>query len=381
MRVLLPALAILLSACGSDAPDGLALASPATEASAAEAVGVTVEEVATGLDGPWGLAFLPDGRVLVTERTGQLRVVTLDGDVSAPLAGVPEVHVERQGGLLDVALDPAFEANRLVYLAFSRPGPRGTSATAVGRGRLGEGALEDVEILFTQEGYHGRGFHFGSRIVFGPEGHLFASTGDRFLFGPAQDLSDHLGVIVRLNPDGSVPEDNPFVGQAGAQPEIWSYGHRNVQSLAFDPATGVLWEAEYGPKGGDELNRIEAGVNYGWPEVSWGDNYDNTPIPDPPTRPEFTDAVVQWTPVISPSGMAFYTGDVFPSWSGDLLISSLSQQGIVRVEIDGEAVTGQEVIELGRRIRDLEEGPDGHVYVLTDGGSGALWRLSPEAGE
>lgn len=339
---------------------------------------VGVYQVTDGLEHPWGLAFLPDGRLLVTERTGDLRIVNTDGSLSEPITGVPEVVAQRQGGLLDVALAPDFAESNHVYLAYSRPGSGTASTTALGRGVWTGDAIQDFEVLFVQEPEYPNGFHFGSRIAFTPDGqHLFLSTGERNLKDPSQDLGSHLGKLLRLNLDGSVPDDNPFVGQDGAMPEIWSYGHRNIQSLAFHPETGDLWKAEFGPRDGDELNLVQAGANYGWPIVSWGDNYDGSPIPDPPTRPEFTDAVRQWSPVISPSGMNFYTSEVFSEWTGSLFISSLSKRGLVRLEIEGGQVTHEETISLGARIRDVQPGPDGHLYVATDQRNGAVWRLSP----
>ena len=351
---------------------------PTDEVASADAGNVEVSDVAGGLVHPWGMAFLPDGRLLVTERAGDLRIVSTDGTVSDPVAGVPKTYAQRQGGLLDVALAPDFSESGHVYLSYSRPGPGATAATALGRGTMQGDSLAGFEVLFTQDPWLANGLHFGGRIAFAPDGeHVFLTLGERFEFDPAQDLSDHMGTIVRLNLDGSVPDDNPFVGREGAQPEIWSYGHRNVQSAAFHPETGDFWEAEFGPLGGDELNLVTPGTNYGWPVVSWGDNYDNSPIPDPPTRPEFTDALLHWTPVISPSGMNFYTADAFPAWTGSLLISSLTRQGLVRVEIEDGAPTEVESIPLGARIRDVEQGPDGHVYVLTDQRDGHVWRLSP----
>ena len=363
-------------------------ATPATASSTAtqtdaldtEAGPVAVMEIAEGLTHPWGMTFLPDGRMLVTERPGRLRIVSADGTVSDPVAGTPEVRADRQGGLLDVALDPDFETNGFVYLTYSKPGPDGAAATALGRGVMEDGSLTGWEELFVQEPFIESGLHFGSRIAFSPDGHLFLSTGDRGAFDPAQDLGTHLGKMLRLNPDGSVPEDNPFVGEDGVQPEIWSYGLRNAQSLAFHPETGELWEAEFGPRGGDELNRIEPRTNYGWPLVSWGMHYDGRPIPDPPTRPDLTDAITYWSPVISPSGMAFYMGDVFPEWTGSLMISSLTRGGIVRVELTDGAVTHEETIDLGERIREVEAGPDGHIYALTDSPDGRLLRLDPVNG-
>jgi len=332
---------------------------------------IKVETIAQGLERPWGLAFLPDGRMLVTEKPGRLRIVTKDGTISEPIKGVPEVIAERQGGLLDVALDPDFAENGLVYLSYSEPG-EGGAGTAVARGKLGDGSLDNVEIIFRQKPKVDGGLHFGSRLAFDPDGKLFVTLGERFKFDPAQDLSTHLGKIVRINPDGSVPDDNPFVGQEGRLPEIWSYGHRNAQGAAIHPETGKLWETEFGPLGGDEVNIPEAGKNYGWPVVSWGSNYDGTNIPDPPEHPEFTDAIYHWNPVISPSGIAFYTADAIPGWKGNLLLSGLSSQAIVRLDLDGEKVVGEERIPMGKRIRHVAQGPDGAVYALTDQGGEIL---------
>jgi glucose/arabinose dehydrogenase len=340
---------------------------------------IRVEVIARGLDHPWGLAFLPDGQMLVTERPGQLRVITHDGRASAPVQNVPAVYAHGQGGLLDVALDPDFTANRLVYLSYAEPGPNDTASTAVARGQLNQAAtaLDNVTVIFRQEPKVPGGNHFGSRLAFAPDGMLFISTGERFKFEPAQDLSNDLGKIVRIKRDGSIPPDNPFVGKPGARPEIWSYGHRNVQGAAIDPRTGVLWAHEMGPRGGDELNIPQAGRNHGWPLVSAGKHYDGRPIPDPSTRPDFVVAVYQWTPVISPSGMVFYTGNLFPGWRGDILIGGLSAQGIVRVTLDGNRVRGEHRIELGQRIRDVAQGPDGAVYALTDQTDGEILRLFP----
>ena len=326
---------------------------------------IKVETVAKGLERPWGLAFLPDGRMLVTEKGGSLRIVGKDGAISDPVKGVPKVVSQGQGGLLDVALDPDFATNGLVYLSYSEPG-EGGAGTAVARGKLGSGSLDNVEVIFRQKPKVDGGNHFGSRFAFSPDGKLFVTLGDRFKFDPAQDLASHVGKIVRINPDGSVPDDNPFVGQEGRLPEIWSYGHRNAQGAAIHPETGKLWETEFGPLGGDELNIAEAGKNYGWPLVSWGKHYDGTDIPDPPTRPEFTDAIYHWNPVISPSGITFYTADAIPGWKGNLLIAGLSSEAIVRLELDGEKVAGEELIQMGTRIRDVAQGPDGAVYALTD---------------
>jgi len=342
-----------------------------------EAGRIKVETVVNGLDHPWGLAFLPDGRILVTERPGQLRLVSKDGGLSEPLAGVPKVFAKGQGGLLDVVLDPDFKANRLVYLSYAEPGEGGAS-TAVARGKLTDDGLKDVEIIFRQVPKVNGGNHFGSRLAFAPDGKLFVTLGERFQFTPAQDLSNDLGKIVRLNPDGSVPTDNPFVGRNDARPEIWSYGHRNPQGVAIHPKTGKLWESEFGPMGGDELNIPEAGANYGWPVVSWGKHYDGRSIPEPPTQPEFADAIYHWTPVISPSGMTFYTGEAIPGWRDNLLIGGLSSEAIVRLTLDGESVTAEERILMGTRIRDVAQAPDGSVYALTDEDNGKILRLTLE---
>ncbi|MEM1116028.1 MAG: PQQ-dependent sugar dehydrogenase [Bacteroidota bacterium] len=327
---------------------------------------VGVYPVATGLARPWAMAFLPDGRMLVTERTGQLRIVTPDGGVSAPVEGVPEVVARGQGGLLDVALDPDFETDPFVYLTYARPNPDGDgSATAVGRGRFVGDRIEGFEPLFTAEPYMRSRGHFGSRIVFGPEGHLFLTTGERFQFDPSQDLSNALGAVVRIHRDGRIPSDNPFVGEEGVEAAIWSYGHRNIQAAAFD-REGALYVAEMGPLGGDELNRVEVGVNYGWPLVSWGMDYDGELIPNPTTRPDLTDAVSVWSPCIAPSGMAVYDGDVFPGWQGHMFIGSLVYRGIVHVVMEGGEVVDEHLYPIGQRIREVEQGPDGHLYVLTD---------------
>jgi aldose sugar dehydrogenase len=338
---------------------------------------IRIETVASGLAHPWAMAFLPDGRMLVTERPGTLRIVDTEFSLSEPLSGVPEVFAERQGGLLDVAVDPDFESNRRVYLTYAEPGDGGASTVAA-RGVLGEEGLDDVEVIFRQEPKLGGGAHFGSRLVFHDDGTLFVTQGDRRQDELSQDLSNHIGTIVRINPDGSVPDDNPFVADDTARPEIWSYGHRNAQGAALNPETGELWAHEHGPRGGDELNIARAGENHGWPLVSWGNHYDGRPIPDPPTRPQFADAIHYWVPAIAPSGMSFYTGELFPDWHGNLLLGGLVAQAVVRLSLDGNEVIGEERIGLGARVRDVRQGPDGAVYVVTDEPDGRILRLAPD---
>jgi glucose/arabinose dehydrogenase len=369
-RLVIAAAALLMTACAGEAQ---------TVAVDSQAGPIRVDVVARGLAHPWGLAFLHDGRMLVTERPGRLRVVARNGAVSPPVTNVPKVYDSGQGGLLDVQLSPSFATDRLIYLSFAEPGAGGAS-TAVARGRLNgtATALENVETIFSQQPKVSGGRHFGSRLVFARDGRLFVTTGDRGEGAPAQDPSNHIGTILRIEPDGTVPPDNPFVGRSGARPEIWSYGHRNGQGAALHPVTGALWQHEHGPRGGDEINIPKPGLNYGWPLVSWGTEYSGGPIPDPPTRPEFAQAAYQWTPVIAASGMAFYTQGLFPSWRGNLLVGGLVAGAVVRLTLDGERVIGEERIPLGARIRDVRVGPDGAVYVLTDDSPGKLLRLSPK---
>jgi glucose/arabinose dehydrogenase len=337
-----------------------------------------VSEVARGLVNPWGLAFLPDGRMLVTERPGRLRIVSASGQLSAPLTGVPAVVAQGQGGLLDVAVSPGFERDRLVYLSFSEPGSGG-AGTAVARGRLGDGGLDDTRVIWRQEPKVVSPNHWGSRLVFRRDGTLFVTLGDRFSHRErAQDLSVTLGKVVRIDPDGSVPRDNPFAGRDGARPEIWSYGHRNIQAAALD-ASGRLWTVEHGARGGDELNHPEAGRNYGWPVVTYGVDYSGARIGVGTSRPGMEPPVYYWDPVIAPSGAVFYTGQAFPDWRGDLLVGSLQPGRLVRLRIENDRVVREErfLAELGERIRDVRQGPDGLVYLLTDSPQGRILRIEP----
>ena len=342
---------------------------------------VKLTEVASGLQNPWSLAFLPDGRMLVTERPGRLRIVGRDGSVSAPIAGVPEVHARGQGGLLDVALSPNFADDKLIVFSYAEP-TAGGARTAVARARLdAEGLrLEEVRRIFAQNEDPSGNHHWGSRLVFARDGTLFITLGDRFHSRErAQALDSHLGKVVRIAIDGSVPADNPLIGRSDARPEIWSWGHRNVQGAALHPQTGELWTHEHGPQGGDEINRTRAGLNYGWPEVTYGREYvTGRKIGAGEAREGVEPPVLQFTPSIAPSGMAFYTGDVFPQWKGNLFVGALKFQLVARVVLEGDRVVHEERLftELGRRIRDVRQGPDGHLWLL-DETEGRILRLDP----
>lgn len=335
---------------------------------------IKIDELANGLNHPWAIEFLPDGRVLVTERSGDLRILNKDTSLSDPITGVPEVFAQEQGGLLDVAVDPDFEQNKRIYLSFAEPGENGTASTALGYGTLSENSIQNFQVIFRQTPKVEGGKHFGNRISFS-EGFVFLALGERNKQTPAQDLTNQMGTVIRIKMDGSVPEDNPFLNEEGAAPEIWSYGHRNIQAAAIDPETGFLWVGEMGPQGGDELNVADRGNNYGWPEVSWGEHYDGTDIPDPSSRPEFADAALHWTPVISPSGMEFYTGEMFPQWKGKMLVGGLTTKEVVVVDINGHEAQESDRIEIGERVRDVKQAPDGSVYVITDVNNGKILRL------
>ena len=334
-------------------------------------------DAARGLEHPWGLAFLPDGGMLVTERGGRLRIVGRNGELSEPLGGVPHVRVGGQGGLLDVALSPTFTQDRLVYLSFSEPGDGG-AGTAVARGRLGERGLDGTQTVWRQHPKAASSIHWGSRLVFRPDGTLFVTLGDRSSRDHVQDLSTTIGKIVRINADGTIPRDNPFIGRDGARPEIWSYGHRNVQGAALD-ARGQLWTVEHGARGGDELNNPQAGRNYGWPVITYGVDYSGAKIGAGTARPGMEQPLYYWDPVIAPSGATFYSGEAFPDWRGDLLIGSLNPGGLVRLRLGGGLVTDEShyAIDPGERIRTVRQGPDGMIYVVTDSPRGRVVRLEP----
>lgn len=343
-----------------------------------------VQTAASGLAYPWALAFLPEGRMLVTERPGRMRIVSPHGQLSPAVKGVPEVWATGQGGLLDVVTDKDFTANKTIYFCYSERSGSG-GRTAVARGKLVDGAapkLDDVKVIFRQDGPLSTGNHYGCRIVQAPDSNLFVSLGEHFIYrDEAQNLGNHLGKVIRIAPDGSVPKDNPFVGRDGAKPEIWSYGHRNEQGLAINPASGELWEIEHGPRGGDEVNIIAKGGNYGWPVIGYGIDYSGAKIHDSTSNPGMEQPIKYWVPSIAPSGMAFYTGDMFPRWRGSLFTGALAGQMLVRLQLKGDTVTSEERIlqNLNERIRDVRQGPDGALWLLTDSSAGRILRITPAA--
>jgi glucose/arabinose dehydrogenase len=362
-----------------------ALALAAALATPAAAQALRTEAVVRGLQDAWALAFLPDGRRLVTEKGGALRVVSADGRLGAPLAGLPAVSAGGQCGLLDVVADPAFASNQRIFFTFAEPGEGGNS-TAVGRAKLvgaaGSERLEEVRTIFSQKPKMNSRHHCGSRIVFDRSGHLLVGLGDRFGGkDEAQNAASHIGKVIRIDAEGKAPADNPFIGRAGSAPEVWSLGHRNIQGAALHPATGELWASEHGPQGGDEVNLVRAGRNYGWPIVTYGRNYGlGTRIGEEGPRAGFEQPLRHWVPTsVAPSGLVFVTSDRYPALKGSLLMGTLRGQALVRLTIDGERITAEErLLEgLGKRIRDVRQGPDGWIYLLTDGSGGELLRLLP----
>ena len=381
-------LSLGLSACGapdappppSEPPKAVRNAVPTAEAS--EKAKVEVSELVTGLEHPWGLAILPDGDMLVTERPGRLRRVAADGSVSAPISGLPKVYVDGQAGLLDVVLSPTFADDRLVYVSFAEPNLRGNKCgTAVARGRLEGEALVDVEVIYRQEPKLSSGTHVGSRLVFDDEGHLFVTQGDNRVDSAVQSLDKLQGKLVRIRPDGSVPEDNPFAKRDGARAEIWSTGHRNMQGAALHPVTRKVWTSEHGPMGGDELNIPQAGRNYGWPVITHGVDYSGEPIKGSVGRaaPGMEQPHHVWEVSPGLSGMLFYSGKAIPEWKGNLFLGSLAKNALIRLELDGDRVVHEERLLTARqeRIRDVREGPDGAIYLLVDADSGKLLRIRP----
>ena len=353
----------------------------ACEARSDVAFEVTV--LAKGLEHPWAVEPLPEGGLLVTEKPGRMRIISATGQLGQPIAGVPEVDARGQGGLLDVALSPKFGSDRAIYWSYSEP-RKGGNATSVARGVLSpdQRRLGEVRVIFRAQPTYDGDKHYGSRLAFGPDGMLYVTLGERSdapIRPQAQRLDSHMGKILRLNPDGSAPKDNPFVGQSRALPEIWTLGHRNIQAAAFDPQ-GRLWEVEHGTNGGDELNLIEKGQNYGWPLVAYGEEYSGRAIPGAVTaRENFEQPVYYWDPVIAPSGMQFYTGDAFPGWKGSLFVGALREARLVRLTLENDRVTGEEhlLADRGQRVRDVRQGPDGALYVVTDQNNGELWKVAP----
>lgn len=340
-----------------------------------------VQTVASGLVYPWSLAFLPDGRMLVAERPGRLRIIAADGRLSPPLGNVPKVYAVSQAGLMDILLARDFAQSRTIFVCYAEAA-EGGGRIAVLRARVIEDEsprLDDITVIFRQKGPVSRGLNIGCRMVQAQDDNLFVTLGDHF--GPkelAQKLDNHIGKIVRITPDGAAPADNPFIGNRGALPEIWAYGLRNAQGLAFNPADGKLWEQEHGPMGGDEINIIEKAQNYGWPRVSYGVNYDGTPVGSGKATMEgVTDPIWHWTPSIAPSGIAFYTGDLIPGWKGSLLNGALKFELLSRLELKGNKILKEERLlqSMRERIRDVRQGPDGAVYLLTDNASGRILRI------
>jgi len=351
----------------------------------AETEAWTSETLAQGLEHPWGLDFLPDGTMLITERPGRLRIVAADGEILEPVAGVPNVDARKQGGLLDVTVAPDFESSRMILMSFSEPHDDGTNNTAVMRARLSDDltALENVAVIFSQYPNVESTGHFGSRVVFQDEDTIWVTMGDRQgdpVRKNAQDPSNLIGTVARINTDGSIPEGNPFVGDAEKAPELWSYGHRNIQAAAVHPDTGELWTIEHGPRGGDELNRPEPGKNYGWPAISYGIEYRGGAVYEGKTEADgMEQPVYYWDPVIAPAGATFYTGEVFPSWQGDLFVGGLRTARVSRLVMEDGRVAAEEWLDIGHRVRDVVQGPDGLLYLVTDEADGRVMRIVPEA--
>ncbi|MBT1703223.1 PQQ-dependent sugar dehydrogenase [Chryseosolibacter indicus] len=336
----------------------------------------SIDTITNKLQHPWGIAFLPDGRVLVTEREGKILIVKDDQLQTEQIENVPAVFATGQGGLLDIQLHPDYKNNGWIYLSYAKPGKEG-GATTIARAKLDGNKLTGLHELFTAQPYANSGVHFGSRIAFDEKGYIFFSSGERGTMENAQNLGNHLGKIIRLHDDGRVPTDNPFVNTPGAKPEIWSYGHRNPQGLVYDKVTETLWDHEHGPKGGDELNKVEKGKNYGWPKITYGINYDGKPITDKTSMEGMEQPVTYWVPSIAPCGMALVTQDKFPGWKNNILVGALSFQHVARVEIEnGNYVKQEKLLDKVGRVRAVAESPEGFIYVATEG-PGMLLKLSP----
>lgn len=341
-----------------------------------------VTQITDGLNNPWGMAFLPDGRILVTERNGNMRIVDNDGKKSPALTGLPDIVSRGQGGLLDVVLAPDFATSQRIYFSYSEPDEKGkANSTAVAYATLEEGKLTEVTRVFSQQPKVESTAHFGSRLVFDNDGTLFITLGDRYSgMQDAQTLDNHLGKVVRINADGSIPSDNPFVNTPNALPEIWSYGHRNMQGAALNPITGKLWTGEHGPQGGDELNIDEAGKNYGWPIITYGENYGGGKIGIGTHKKGMEQPRYKWVPSLATAGFIFYTGDQFPQWKNNLFMTSLKAQTLVRLTLDGDQIINEERLlttEIGERLRHIVQGPDGYIYLLSDESNGKIYRLTP----
>ena len=374
LRAGLAVAAVALVAAGCAAP------LDAAQRFATERAEVTVEPVAGGLVHPWGLAFLPDGHMLVTERAGRLRIVSPEGEVSEPISGLPEIWSRGQGGLLDVVLGPDYADTGRIYFSYSEPGAGGAS-TAVARAVLDrdDRALSELEVIFRQQPKSGGGRHFGSRLVFAQDGTLFITIGDRGERNRVQTFTINRGQVIRINPDGSIPDDNPFVGVDGRLPEVWSYGHRNPQGADLHPETGRLWLHEHAAQGGDEVNVPEAGKNYGWPTIHYGEDYGGGQFGEGTKKAGLEQPIYYWDPSIAPSGMTFYTGGKVPSWQGDLFVGALKFRMLVRLDVEnGEIVHEERMLgDLGQRIRAVDQSPDGDLYLLTDASDGQILRVTP----
>ncbi len=343
---------------------------------------IRVTALAEGLENAWSLAFLPDGTMLVTEKPGRMRIVTPEGKLSEPLRGLPKVFNQGQAGLLDVVLAPDFATSKKIYFSYSEPDDKGKSSTAVSFATLKGGALENVTRIFSQQPKIDSGAHFGSRLVWKDDGTLFITLGDRYSEkDKAQILDNHQGKVVRINADGTVPQDNPFVKTSGALPEIWSYGHRNIQGAAINPLTKKLWTGEHGPQGGDELNIDEATKNYGWPVITYGENYGGGKIGEGTHKAGMEQPIYKWVPSIATTGFIFYTGDKFPQWKNNILLASLKEQTLVRLVLDGDKVVKEERLlkkELGQRLRSVVQGPDGLIYLVTDESNAKILQIAPQ---